>query len=69
MKSNKHSKTNFKHSDIEKNDIGGQFGKGSKKDKGVKKRLSIYDEFDDEELSAIDYKRDEDDLFDDSDDD
>ncbi|MCW0482120.1 hypothetical protein [Gaoshiqia sediminis] len=55
MKSNKNSKKNFKHSDIEKNDIGSQFGK-AKKDKSTKKRLSIYDEFDDEPLDELDYQ-------------
>lgn len=49
MKSNKHSNKNLKHSDIEKSDSGSQHAKGVKKDRSAKKRLSIYDEFDDEE--------------------
>ncbi len=76
MKSNKPSKKNSKHSDIEKNDIGSQFGKGTKKDKSAKKRLSIYDEFDEDEESFdtdFDYESDDDsyddDNFDDYDDD
>ncbi len=68
MKSNKHSKKNLKHSDIERNDTGSQPGKNVKKDKSGKKRLSIYDEFDQEELDLMNYKRDEDDLFDDEED-
>lgn len=68
MKSNKNSKKNFKHSDIEKNDIGGQSGKGVKKDKSGKKRLSIYDEFDDEDMELMNYKRNDDDFTDDEED-
>lgn len=65
MKSDKNSKKNFKHSDIEKNDLGGHAGKSVKKDKSGKKRLSIYDEFDEEDLDLMNYKREEeDDLYD-----
>ena len=53
MKTNNNSKKNYKHSNIEKNDAGTQLGKGVKKDKSSKKRLSIYDEFDDEPLEEI----------------
>jgi len=69
MKSNKNSKKNFKTSDIERNDIGGQHGKGVKKDKSGKKRLSIYDEFDEEDMDLMNYKRDDDDSNDDEEDD
>ncbi|WP_372772491.1 hypothetical protein [Mangrovibacterium sp.] len=65
MKSNKHSKVSFKHSDIEKNDIGSQFGKGAKKDKTAKKRLSIYDEFEEDDLDLMKYKSKDEELFDD----
>ena len=61
MKSNKHSKKNFKYSDIEKSDIESQNAK-NRKDKSTKKRLSIYDEFDDEsfdEFSDLDNSSDE----------
>ncbi|MGD9928767.1 MAG: hypothetical protein AB7U05_02005 [Mangrovibacterium sp.] len=67
MKSNKNSKKNFKHSDIEKNDIGSQFGKAAKRDKSTKKRLSIYDEFDDEPLDELDYQLNADDSLDEDD--
>jgi len=50
MKSNRHSKKNYKHSDIEKSDIESQNTKNIKKDKSSKRRLSIYDEYDDEPL-------------------
>ena len=62
MKSNKHSKKNFKYSDIEKSDIDSQTAKSVRKDKGTKRKLSIYDEFEDEsfdELSDIDDSFDE----------
>jgi len=61
MKSNKHSKKNLKHSDIEKNDIASQFGKGTKKDRSTKRRLSIYDEFDEETFDDLDFNSDADD--------
>ncbi len=64
MKSNKHSKKNFKYSDIEKNDIGGQFVKGIKKDRSAKRRLSIYDEFEDEGPEEITFSADADDTYD-----
>ncbi|WP_163711890.1 hypothetical protein [Mangrovibacterium lignilyticum] len=67
MKTNKPSKKNFKHSDIEKTDIGGQIGKGAKRDKSGKKRLSIYDEFEDEDYDLTNYKREDDDLYDEED--
>ncbi|MGQ8335388.1 hypothetical protein ACUNWD_02485 [Sunxiuqinia sp. A32] len=60
MKSKKDSKKVFKRSDIEKNDIDSQKAKSVKKDKGSKRRLSIYDDFEDEsfddnyDLSKID---------------
>lgn len=50
MKLNNNSKKNFKHSEIEKKDASSLLGKGVKKDKSAKKRLSIYDEFDEEQL-------------------
>lgn len=68
MKSNKNSKKNIKTSDIERNDIGSQHGKGLKKDKTGKKRLSIYDEFDEEDLDMMNYRRDDDDFEDEEDD-
>jgi hypothetical protein len=64
MKSNKHSKKNFKYSDIEKNDIGSQFVKGIKKDRSAKRRLSIYDEFEDENPEEITFSADGDDSYD-----
>jgi hypothetical protein len=66
MKSDKNSKKNIKNSDIEKNDLRSQFGKSVKKDRSGKKRLSIYDEFDDD-LDTMNYKRD--DLYEDEEDD
>ncbi len=68
MKSNKHSKKDFKHSDIEKNDIGSQLGKGVKKDKSAKRRLSIYDEFDEESFDDLDFKSEDEDSFDEEED-
>ncbi len=68
MKSNKASNKNFKHSDIEKNDLGSQIGKAVRKDKSSKKRLSIYDEFDDELTDDMDYQLSADDSFDEEDD-
>lgn len=65
MKSNKNSKTNFKHSDFERNDMDAQSGKGSKKDRSTKRRLSIYDEFDEEDLDYLNYKQKDEDFFDD----
>jgi hypothetical protein len=67
MKSDKNSKKNIKNSDIEKNDLRSQFGKSVKKDRSGKKRLSIYDEFDDDDLDTMNYKRD--DLYEDEEDD
>ncbi len=67
MKSGKNSKKNFKPSDVEKNDSGSQLGKGVKKDRSGKKRLSIYDEFDEDEMDMTNYKRD-DDFYDEEDD-
>lgn len=64
MKSNKHSKKNFKYSDIEKNDIGSQFVKGIRKDRSAKRRLSIYDEFEDENPEEITFSADADDSYD-----
>ena len=64
MKSNKHSKKNFKYSDIEKNDIGSQFVKGTKKDRSSKRRLSIYDEFEDENLDDQTFNSEGDDFED-----
>ncbi len=48
----KSSKKNFKHSDFEKNDSQSIQGKSVKKDRGSKRKLSIYDEFDDEMLET-----------------
>ena len=62
MKSNKSSKKNFKYSDIEKSDIDSQTTKGVRKDKSTKRRLSIYDEFEDE---SYDEFSDMDDSYDD----
>lgn len=56
MKSNKHSNKNLKHSAIEKNDSGSQHAKGAKKDRSAKKRLSIYDEFDEEEFDVTTFR-------------
>jgi len=64
MKSNKHSKKNFKYSDIEKSDIGSQLIKGAKKDRSAKRRLSIYDEFEDENLDELTFSSETDDTFD-----
>ncbi len=64
MKSNKNSNKNFKRSDFEKNDMDAQFGKGSKKDRGTKRRLSIYDEFDEEEFDYLNYRHKDEDSFD-----
>lgn len=69
MKSNKHSNKDQKHSDIEKKDLGSQFGKGIKKDKSGKKRLSIYDEFDEEDFDAMNYEGNSDDDMDSEDED
>lgn len=68
MKSGKNSKKNLKPSDVEKNDSGSQYGKGVKKDRSGKKRLSIYDEFDEDEMDMMNYKRDDDDDLDEEDD-
>lgn len=62
MKSNRHSKKNFKYSDIEKNDIGSQFVKGLRKDRSSKRRLSIYDEFEDENFDDPAFNSEDDDL-------
>jgi len=67
MKSGKNSNKNVKSSAIEKNDFGSQSGKSVKKDKSGKKRLSIYDEFDDEDLDMMNYSQDDD--FDEDEDD
>ncbi|WP_299577733.1 hypothetical protein [uncultured Sunxiuqinia sp.] len=48
MKSKKSSKKMQKHFDFEDVDSGSKSPKGTKKDRGSKRRLSIYDEFDDE---------------------
>jgi hypothetical protein len=64
MKANKHSKKNFKYSDIEKSDIGSQFIKGTKKDRSAKRRLSIYDEFEDENFDELTFNSEADDSFD-----
>lgn len=52
MKSNKHSNKNLTRSDLERNDSRGLHAKGITKDRSAKKRLSIYDEFDEEEFDA-----------------
>ncbi|PTN09346.1 hypothetical protein [Mangrovibacterium marinum] len=69
MKSAKNSKKDFKKTDIENNESRGLSAKGVKKDRSGKKRLSIYDEFDDDDLDLRNYKReeDEDDYEDDED--
>ena len=56
MKTNKNLKITKKGNDPLKSD--GDAIKGSKlhKDKGSKRRLSIYDEFEDENLDELDYK-------------
>jgi len=64
MKSNKHSKKNIKYSDIEKSDIGSQSVKGIKKDRSAKRRLSIYDEFEDESFDDLTLNQEADDSFD-----
>ncbi|MEN6454988.1 MAG: hypothetical protein ABFD10_12075 [Prolixibacteraceae bacterium] len=64
MKSNKHSKKNIKYSDIEKSDIGSQFVKGAKKDRSAKRRLSIYDEFEDENFDELTFNSESDDSLD-----
>ncbi len=64
MKTNNNSKKNYKHSDIEKNDASSQLGKGVKKDKSSKKRLSIYDEFDDGPLDELTFNSEADYSFD-----
>ncbi|MGV8139183.1 MAG: hypothetical protein AB2L20_28650 [Mangrovibacterium sp.] len=64
MKSNKHSKKNFKYSDFEKSDIGSQSIKGVRKDKSAKRRLSIYDEFEDENYDELTFNSEADDLYD-----
>lgn len=69
MKSKKPSKKNFKNSDFEKNDFADQFGKGVKKDKSSKRRLSIYDEFDEEDFDDLTNDSETDYLYDDEDDD
>ncbi|MDD4190757.1 MAG: hypothetical protein PHI28_05485 [Mangrovibacterium sp.] len=61
MKSNKHSKKNFKYSDIEKNDIGSVI-KGAKKDRSSKRRLSIYDDFEDENIDDLTFNAEVDDF-------
>ncbi|MEL7586293.1 MAG: hypothetical protein AAGU19_06225 [Prolixibacteraceae bacterium] len=63
MKSNKNSKKNFNYSDIEKNDIG-SLVKGQRKDRSTKRRLSIYDEFEDENLDELTFNSEPDDLYD-----
>ncbi|WP_423127665.1 hypothetical protein [Gaoshiqia sp. Z1-71] len=61
MKSNKHSKKNIRHSEVERNDVDNKFSKAVKRDKSTKKRLSIYDEFDEEEsFDDPDYEPDDD---------
>lgn len=64
MKSNKNSKKNFKYSDIEKSDIGSQLVKGPRKDRSAKRRLSIYDEFEDENPDEMTFSSEPDDLYD-----
>ncbi len=65
MKSNNKSKRNFKNSDFEKTDFAEHASKRVKKDKSSKKRLSIYDEFDDENLDDLNYHSEADNLFED----
>jgi hypothetical protein len=48
----KSSKKNFKHSDFETNDSQNLRKKSVKKDKGTKRKLSIYDEFDEESMDS-----------------
>ena len=48
MKSNNDSKKKQKHSDFEDTSFGSKSPKSVKKDRGSKRRMSIYDEFDDE---------------------
>lgn len=64
MKSNKHSKRNFKYPDIEKSSFGSQSGKSIRKDRSSKRRLSIYDEFEDDSFDELKFSKDEDDLYD-----
>ncbi len=64
MKANKNSKKNFKYSDIEKNDIGNNFIKGPRKDRSAKRRLSIYDEFEDDDFDELTFNADADDSYD-----
>ncbi len=52
MKHNKSSKKNSKHSDFESADSGNLKGKSVKKDKSSKRRLSIYDDFDENPLDS-----------------
>lgn len=48
MKSKNSSKKKQKHTDFEDTDFRSKSPKSVKKDRGSKRRLSIYDEFDDE---------------------
>jgi hypothetical protein len=60
MKSNKVSKKKQTHVEVENTDFGSKAIKGVKKDRGTKRRLSIYDEFDDNlELNDLDLDDDQ----------
>jgi len=55
MKSNKVSKKKQSHLEVDNIDFGSKSLKGVKKDRGTKRRLSIYDEFDDNlEINDLD---------------
>ena len=62
MKSKKDSRKKQKHSDYEEADFRSNSPKGVKKERSSKRRLSIYDDFDDD-LDFNDFDS-EDDLFD-----
>ena len=56
------AKKNFKKSNFEKNDENAQKGKSSKKDRSSKRRLSIYDDFDEDSMDFdYDLRNDEED--------
>lgn len=61
MKSNKDSKKKTKYADFENTDFGSKSHKRAKKERGSKRRLSSYDEFDDN-LEFNDFNQ-EDDLY------
>ncbi len=69
MKSNKNAKKDIKRSGFEKNSFDGHKSKAAPKDKSDKKRLSIYDEFDEDEQELLKYKKKKDDFYDEDEDD